>query len=344
MKRLDVIIPGLLGPFSSAAPDYIRQQLQQAEYRQINQWLSRAEIKALSADDYFSTLISVISPQCRLGACQLSAEFDAIDISQGYFYRADPVHFRAESDHAVLLGSDVLDIAFEEAEKLIDAFNLHFAEDKISLHAVDANRWYLKSEKPLNLALSGIDYAMGRDIKHFMPKGDDELWWRKIVNEAQMLFFQHSVNECREENRQLGINGLWLWDQSVGPNKQVLDTPQIKHVYTDDAIAASLAARSSINLSSVASFLQQEVEPDSLLVIDELYKAVCYGDLDAWLESLSSVCVAYVAYISSLLKSKKIDVVYVHTCDGRRFEINRLKLLKFWQPQKTLDNYFSVLN
>jgi len=344
MKRLDVIIPGLLGPFSSAAPEYIQQQLQQAEYKQINQWICRAEINAVAEKDYFSALINAIAPQCNLGACHLSAEHDAIDMSQGCFYRADPVHFRAESDHAVLLGNDVLKVAFEEAEKLIKAFNQHFAEDKISLHAVEANRWYLKCEKPLDLELSGIDYAMGRDIKHFMPKGSDELWWRKIVNEAQMLFFQHSVNEQREANGQLGINGLWLWDQSVEPAEQVADKSQIKHVYTNDVIASSLATRSSIEISSMASFIQQNIEADSLLIIDEIYKAVCYGDVDAWLESLNSVCAEYIARIASLLKTRKIDAVFIHSCDGRVFKIDRLKLMKFWKPQKTLDNYFSVLN
>lgn len=351
MKQLNLIIPGLLGPFSNQAPQHIQQQLKQPEFTQLNRYLSRAnltkhniELKSgeiRPVDSYYQTLVELINPQCKLSLCKLTAEYDAVDISEGNFYRADPVHFKAESDHAILLAPDIVLPTQSEAEQLIESFNQHFCEDRISLHLGHKNRWYLQTEKPLKLTFTPLDYALGRDIKHFMPRdvaeGSDALWWRKILNEAQMLFFQHPLNQQREANAKLTINGLWLWDALVEPS--LGQDAKVKHVFTHDVVASSLASQAAIAVHPVDAF--SGVESASVLVINSLYESVCYGDMDAWLEALQTFSLTQFQLIVGLLAKRKIDEINLYPCNGELYKINRFSKMKFWKSAEIISSKLS---
>ncbi len=327
------MVPGLLGPFSEPLPAYIQQQLKQPEFKLINKLFSRASVSEISADSYFETLAHIIYPQCQLSLTQLTAEADGIDISQGFYYRADPVHFKAESDHAILIGTDLLLPTREEAEQLVDAFNQHFLEDDLSLHFSNESRWYLKTKRRLDLSFSALDYALGRDIKHFMPQdmhaGDDALWWRKILNEAQMLFFQHAVNQHREDKGALAINGLWLWDQPLSvacTESSIIDT-----LFSDDVVANALADKQGVSVLPVKAI--DEIDSSAALVVDKIYESVCYGDVEAWLDKLSEFCASELQSVFNLLSAKKIDEIVLYPCNGQVFKFNRSDGLKFWKKK-----------
>jgi len=350
MKQLDVVVPGLLGPFANAVPAYISQQLEQAEFNQLNQFLTRAKKNNTHGETYFETLVDLICPQCDLSLCQLSAEFDGVDIADGFFYRADPVHFKAESDHAVLIGTDLISPTDFEARQLVECFNQHFLDDKITLHLSHKDRWYLKSHRPLELRFTALDYALGRDIKHFMPqdlasdgngngKGDG-LWWRKILNEAQMLFFQHAVNQTREEQGELTINGLWLWDMpafSASDKKS-----QICQLFADDAIAVALGNQSGISALAVNDMDISDIEcneASTVIVLNSLYESVCYGDVDAWLDELRRFCKNEFRQLMNLLSTKQVDEIKLYPCNGQVFKISRTDLMRFWNKQQTIDRF-----
>lgn len=348
MKQLNLVIPGLLGPFSDEVPAHIKQQLKQADFKVINSVLSRADLLEGDhgngksdwqvATSYYETLVQLINPQYQQSLCQLTAKYDGIDLSEGYFYRADPVHYKAESDHAILIGPELVLPEAEEVKQLIRCFNQHFSEDNLTLHATDTCRWYLKTDRPLKLEFSALDYALGRDIKHFMPSGEDALWWRKMLNEAQMLFFQHEVNSRREEKGKLGINGLWLWDMSFNVDCGDILSPE--QIFSNEVLAAALGDQSGLAVLSVDNI--DEIKSTAILVLDQLYEAVCYGDIDAWFKSLNLFCNDEFQRVINLLLSKKIDEINIYPCNGQVFNINRMKLLKFWKSNKILYKYMVV--
>lgn len=338
MKQLDIVVPGLLGPFSSDVPVHIHEQLLQPEYKLINKCLSRAVISEKKASSYYEVLASLIGVTPGLSLCQLTAQHDAVDLSQGFYYRADPVHFKAESDHAILLGPQIILPLLNEAEQLIEVFNQHFEEDRISLHLGSEHRWYIKCERKLNLQFNSLDDSLGRDIKHFMPEGEDALWWRRIVNEAQMLFFQHGVNQRREECSQLPINGLWLWDFALEVGQLEQCKNKAKQLHSDEAVAIAMANQARLSVSSELDM--DGLDADSILVINNLYESVCYGDMDAWLEELKLFCDGLFSQIIDKLKSRIFDTVNIYPCDGRVFKITSTQLLKFWKSVKTADQFF----
>lgn len=342
MNQLNLVVPGLLGPFANELPVYIKQQLNEPEFNVINKILSRADVSDTSADNYYSTLVQLINPKNDFSVCQLTSELDGIETSNECFYRADPVHFKAESDHAILIGPELVKPEMHEVDQLITSFNEHFAEDNISLHATNECRWYLKTNRPLSLNFSALDYALGRDIKHFMPQGEDELWWRKTVNEAQMLFFQHEVNQLRENQGLLSINGLWLWDMKF--DQKACVTGLSDKLYSNDAFAISLATsldtsvreNREIEICSVDEI--EQINSDTVLVLDELYETVCYGDVGVWLKDLKHFCDEDFKRVMKLLMSRKVDVINLYPCNGQVFKINRFNLFKFWRQNKTLLN------
>ena len=342
MNQLNLVVPGLLGPFANELPVYVKQQLNEPEFNLINKCLSRADVSDTGADNYYETLVQLINPENDVSVCQLTSELDGVDTSNACFYRADPVHFKAESDHAILIGPELVKPEMHEVDQLIAKFNEHFAEDNISLHATNERRWYLKSNRPLALSFSALDYALGRDIKHFMPQGEDELWWRKIVNEAQMLFFQHEVNELRENQGLLSINGLWLWDMVFDQGTCNNCLPD--KLYSNDAFAISLVASTATSVSENREIQicsvdkMEEINSDAVLVLDQLYETVCYGDVGAWLKDLKHFCDEDFKRVVKLLMSRKIDVINIYPCNGQVFKINRFNLFKFWRQNKTLLN------
>jgi hypothetical protein len=41
-----------------------------------------------------------------------------------------------------------------------------------------------------------------------MPQGENQLRWKKLLNEAQMMLHSAAVNQ---QSGQLAINGIWVW-------------------------------------------------------------------------------------------------------------------------------------
>ena len=339
MKTLDLVVPGLLGPFSADIPGHFSQALKQKKFQGLQQCLSRARLEARAETNYPATLFSrlpTVAGGVENSLSDLSAAYDNIQIESGYLYRADPVHFKAESDHAILLDADVLNIARAEADQLIELFNRHFAEDGIQLIAGSATRWYLRTERPLALNFVPLEDALGRDIKHFMPGGEDALWWRKTLNEAQMLFFQHSLNQQREAEGRLSINGLWLWDMSL--TRTAPASHEIIPVFADTELPAILA--SAVNDSRPLSELSALQTNRGLVVTERFYSAFCYGDLDAWFEALDNFVQGLFAEILCLLKTEQVHRLDIYPCDGRVFQLHRRQLYKIWLRPQPVTHFF----
>ncbi len=340
MSQLDLIIPGLLGPFSDEFPDYLQQQLAEPVFNNLRRVLSRAQTAQVAEKDFHTTLKSLISPESTMTVCDFTASHLDSDFSGATLYRADPVHFKAESDHAILLGPELLVLQDEETQQLVDAFNTHFSEDNIQLLADDLGHWYLQVTESLDLDCHPLDFALGRDIKHFMPSGKDALWWRRIVNEAQMLFFQHQVNQQREDRGQLTINGLWLWNQSLPVQDRQEKVMSYDVLYSDHLLANCMAQFVGLHCEPRDKFSAGAVlTGHSLMVVDDLYSAVCYGDQQAWLEALQVFCESIFDEVYQLLASGKIKQLNIYSADGRQFSLNTRFRYQFWVANKPLSDF-----
>mgnify|MGYP007116843587 CR=1 FL=1 len=73
MSTLDIVVPGLLGPFSNDLPAYFPDELKSPEFKILNTWLSRASVSEYKVDGYYATLLSLLCPQCSFSVCHLTA-------------------------------------------------------------------------------------------------------------------------------------------------------------------------------------------------------------------------------------------------------------------------------
>ncbi len=99
----------------------------------------------------------------------------------------------------------------QEADALAAAIGQHFGEAIFPRSRSTRNAGTAISRMRLDLATTPLSVAIGRDIEPLMPQGDDALRFRSLLNELQMLLFEHPVNQAREARGELPINSLWLW-------------------------------------------------------------------------------------------------------------------------------------
>jgi len=343
--ELHLLVPGLLGPFATQPENGLQNSSDSSQsqpaIKALQRSLSRAAQSSLPVSDYYSTLHYLLCPQQSIELGELLGHFDRLSQTSGFYYLVEPVHFRAESDHAVLLGSELLQPQSEEAQQLVETFNAHFAVEGISLHMASASRWYLLSERALSLELRSMEECLGRDIKHFMPRGDDALWWRRILNEAQMLFFEHPVNLQREQQQQLSMNGLWLFQHNFKAHDSVSENHRVDHLIADNEIAQALAEFSDNNIRLEPTHNKLADNAGHSVLVDEtFYASACYGDQAAWQDALDEFCQSRFAPLDNALQHGDISRLHIYSCDGRVFSVSKWQRYYFWKPLQALSHYF----
>ncbi len=162
-------------------------------------------------------------PVAPVTAAMDLADFDA----SAFWVRLDPVHLVPDRDTLVLFPAVDIGITEAEALALITAFNQHFHGDGVRLEYGAPDRWYVRVAQPVDIQTVPLPQAVGANLHYVQPQGSAVRYWNRLINEAQMLFFQHPVNETRREKGLPEINGLWLWGEGVLPELRAREGLQI---------------------------------------------------------------------------------------------------------------------
>jgi hypothetical protein len=137
----------------------------------------------------------------------------------------------------VLTDPSELQLDQGDATELADAIAPLLAELGLTLQVPHADRWYLGAPGALpDWQTHGWRMAAGRATDLYSPRGADARQWRRLVNEVQMTWFEHAVNQRRAQRGLQAVNSLWL-DGRV-PTRA---TPGFDRVVTDDPAIAGLA-------------------------------------------------------------------------------------------------------
>jgi hypothetical protein len=121
-------------------------------------------------------------------------------------------------DRAALVALPDLDIGAEESKALWQAVLPLFddATAGFSLEPLSTGRARLHGPLPnpeKNISPMALS---GQDIGDWWPTGT--LWqpWRRLLNELQMTWHEHPINEARLARGQAPINGVWLYGGGLG--------------------------------------------------------------------------------------------------------------------------------
>jgi len=279
-----------------------------------------------------------------------------IETGDGYWLRADPVHLRVEHDQVLLADSRTFHISLEEACQFVEVINKYFAEDNFSpLYGIDdkrklisflplcADRWYLYMQRTPHIHTQLLSEVAVKNINDYFPYGTEEMFWRGILNEIQMLLHEHPLNQVREERGDLALNGIWFWGGGVIP--KLVTSPYV-HVWSNDIFPRALAMACGTNHTELPvnldAWQQSNKSGKHLVFIDSLYGKSQYGDAYGWRESLKELEKEWFKPLLNMLKKHVINQITITTINkgvARNFLITRNNLYKFWRMERPFSTY-----
>ena len=290
--QLTLVIPGLLGPF----PGVEGVNLPVPEIPGLLGLLQAARPGPGTDADLEAWLCQRFgvgqAPAGDWPVAPIEAALELGDAGSCYWLRADPVHLRADRSRLVLFGPEPLAIRQEEAEALAERFNALYQPDGLQLFTPRPGRWYLRLADPPGIATTPLPEVIGRDIDRHLPRGRDAGLWHARLNEIQMLFHAHVVNEARAAEGRPAINSLWLWGGGLMPaGVQARDA----WMFTSNALARALAHACALpcmqgDVPPLADWLPAMLERGpGLVVLDDCRQAQQYGDGQDWAARLQEL-------------------------------------------------------
>lgn len=325
-QTIHLLVPGLFGP-QPMAKDVAPEQRWPCIEKHLH-WASRDKV---SGADYESTLLGLFD-LAELATAPLRRLADGADADARYWLQLNPIFLRPDQDRLLVFSSADLNFSLEESKELATAFSLHFSDEGWDLEVANAHRWYLSLPEKLNFSVAEFSQVLGRNMDPFLPTGDDSAKWHGILNEIQMLFFNHPLNEGRESRGLAPINGLWLSGGGELPREK--ESPY-NWLIGDDALACGLAKYNNLRRVVLDGMNDFPFEHASgILVYDYIQESVHHADPYRWIEAVSG----FDQWLESLLQTLPSAAwkVNLYPCDGRRLTLQQKSGWKFWQRPKGL--------
>jgi len=248
-----------------------------------------------------------------------------------YWLRADPVHVALMRDHLVLAGNAGLQLTASEAEALAASLRSHFGA-ALDLVVAHPTRWYLRLSAAPHLVTTALSVATGRDVRQVAPTGEDARAWRRVLNEAQMLLFDHPVNRAREALGAPSVNSLWLWGGGTLPARQAT----ARRLFANDSHAVALGRFVDAEVAAVPErFVGGATEADDIVVLDALDAGGQAGDASGWGTALLALDRDwFVPLFNALRRLEVTRVRLVDPVNGRALGLQARDAWKFWRrPQ-----------
>jgi hypothetical protein len=250
----------------------------------------------------------------------------------GYWLRADPVTIQLMRNQLILLAASASAPSEAEAAELVDALNQHFSPDELQFSAPHPRRWYLRLPAPAVLRTHSLAEVNGRNIRHYLPSGEDNTRWRKLLNEAQMLLHHHPLNAAREAAGQLPINSVWLWG---GGTLSANLSASCDQLFADDPLARGLAIAACIPHAPLPPCVPGENSKtvNAPLFVVELLRDTMRQD-DAWWDCLAQLDKDWLSPAIQALRRgsfKRLTLIAPGEPATIELTLTRHDLWKFWR-------------
>jgi len=316
-------------------------------------------------EDWLQTAFG-LPPGAPIAACSALA-----DAALQARWRLDPVNLHIGRDHLVLTDPARLVLDADDARALAASIAALFQDEGLTLLASHPARWYLQETEPsrgLRLQTRSMLAALGRSIDGWQPTGDDARRWRRIVNEVQMSWYQHPVNERRESQGLMPVNSLWIEGPCPDPDMQgtsaqsPAQSPAQTPARTASATlskwsaAGRIAARrgaalpaaggdpASLGIELGVDLSKPCIEASMALTIDDrLFEAQCAGDPQRWMQAWESLDEAYFVPMSRAQPPWQRGATLVLAGDGlwRELVLGARRPWRFWQHRLAPDALLS---
>ena len=258
---------------------------------------------------------------------------EGLDVNKGSYLIVHPAYFALQRDHFVYGQSLLLESGV--SGQLVRLLNNHFAGDGLYFErSKDPAIWYLQSETPLNVQTSLPAQVLGRDVRGLMPQGTDALRCQTILNQVQMLFHEHPVNQMREVVGEVPVNSIWLSGCASAKDIKPVHLHKKWQIFANDLLVSGLAKNAKQPCYVLPKNWQGLM--DSLTADEDALVVVDHADfLEAsWFEPMWA----------SLKKAEVKEVRCHFAVDGMRFTLtlHPRDKWKFWRTAHPLMDYLSI--
>jgi hypothetical protein len=238
---------------------------------------------------------------------------DGGDPGRRWWMRADPVHFVIGRTGLRLAPPSLLQLREEEAAALATAVRAHFPEIADDLRAPVPGRWYLGADEDFALETTAPADAIGDDVDRNLPRGPGRRRWLGFVNEVQMLWFDHPVNQARERHGEPVASSLWLHGPGRMPDA---GQPGCAGASGGGELLAGLAALAGCRWLPAGEladpWLGRTAAGRWLLVLDPLVADAQAGDPFRWRTALECLDAGWLAPLDRALRAGAIARIDLH--------------------------------
>jgi hypothetical protein len=333
---LTLFLPGLFGPPSATGSTPALPALET--------WLARSEPQSAAGRGFESILFSLFGAETPADAdLPIAAVTRALDlgvIDNGWWLRADPVHLHPERDRLILTDSRQLDIAPDEANRLVAEIMEHYKADGWLLKAARPGRWYLKPPRAPRIVTTPLAEVVGRDIHPYLPRGADGRAWHTILNEMQILLHTSKVNEERERRGKLPVNSLWFWGGGRLPK---LKPAAWSGLWSEEPLSLAFARLAQVpshaRQADFEAWRRQASPGEHLLVLDELCQPLEYNDAAGWSAAIAILEQRWIAPLFAAVREGAIERALLLTDGGRQFLLTRKLARRWWRWRRPLSDY-----
>lgn len=331
---LHLLLPGLLGPVPRAAAQAPEVR---GQFPGLAALLNGARAERAPTGDLSALLAARFTDPGALRAGPLGLVAEGVDPGQGFWFRADPVMLQPDRDRIVVFhGGPVLpDQA--ETDELVMAFNGFFATDGLELRAPAPQRWYLRVPEALaGVTTTPLTEVIGRGMGDALPRGEQAGRWASLLNEAQMLFHTHPVNQVRQDQGRPMINGIWPW--GGGRLRPLQWHRQPAGLHGDDTLLIGLGHHTGVPVTPLdVDRLPETDDGDHLVVCDGPARALAEQDLGAWLAWLEALERGWFRALAAGRRRVCLDAG-----TGRAWTFTGGARWRFWRRRRDLHHWLSL--
>jgi hypothetical protein len=250
-KNLTVIIPHL---FSNACFS------SEAAFPALRFMLSRAKQKTIvqnNLDTLLASFFSYLIAEASFPVAAITGLVDGLPTQDGYWMRADPVELQLDLSAVYFMDGEHLNLTHEEIETLRNDLNFFLQQEGMTLYTPTTTRWYLQLKENPQIKTFYSDDLIGKNISDWLPRGDRQTYFRKLMTELQMLLHGHPINQARFKSRMPLINTLWFSGEGSLPCSL---KSRWKKIATNDVLVKGLAALTQTPLVESGENLLDEME------------------------------------------------------------------------------------
>lgn len=256
---------------------------------------------------------------------------DYATLPQADSWCCDPVYLHADATQAIIFAFPEDEINSKEADELVAALNEHFAEQGLRIEFKEPGHWYLHGLTADLVNQTGpapLSQVVGCNMQPLLQQ-TTMAGLNSLLTEIQMLLYQHPVNQQREAEGRLPINGVWIYGAGLPPSKEDLGW---EYVISDSAVYKGIAAYKGIPCEPfMAATLQcYRFRQRTLLQSDELLTLRTQSQ-EQWLARLQNIETEIFKPLWKALKRGAIKSLTLSDGSATQYQLNRWQVFHFWR-------------